>query len=150
MFPVKDETISEITDTFTNNMAKNQPEIMQTDSSTEYNQEFEFNRFLQEIKKNDNDDQELADALLRLKMDIASTFCHHNIPKTIINITLHDWERTKMAYEHYLKLVNAHITLVMKDMQNDVCEMFQVEKINLLYIMAYNKEGFNIINTRED
>lgn len=148
MFPNNNETLSEITDVFNNNSIKTETNPMQTDSCPEYNQEYEFNKFLQEIKqsKNDDDEQQIADALLRLKMDIATTFCQHNKPLTLIKISKHEWQKTKMAYEHYLKMVNAHITLVMKDMQNDVCDMYQIDKINLLYIMAYNKEGFIINN----
>jgi hypothetical protein len=64
-------------------------------------------------------------------------------------LTQKQYEQLYQAYLYTLKLIDAHITMVMKDLHTDVAEYYHVPLEDIILITTYGDNAFTVKNEQQ-
>jgi len=118
-------------------------------NSPENEQEFEFNKYLEEIaQSNDKKMYELdaAFSLMSVQNNLLKFIKHIEHTGEKIKVTEKKYFKIQLAYRHYLNLIQSHVTMVIKDIQNDISEMYNLDIEDLIFVSNFGHAAFNVEN----
>jgi DNA repair ATPase RecN len=88
--------------------------------------------------------------LLSLRTNVTEYLEHLGFDGEPIKVTENKMIVIKLAYRHYTTLLKSHLNMVVKDIQADVAEMYNISSEELIYISSFGEKSFEIEKPKKE